>query len=351
LVGKIDCLSFGKGLSAVAEQAANELWGTFAVDDHLRRRAFVAEAVLFDRLLIPSPPKGNPDEYRDWVRSGWQPDRLLEIRKRLGEMAIAVPWSSQLRKEWQTQYSSGGRGSRLGQLGTDAAADIGDIKRALTRDVIADAMSRPFTYSGDPEVLAQIHALDIDPAEPPEVVVGYGSLGKYQSEAKEKRAAPATQDPAPAGNATLFVTWDFLVPEDSTLSDTDLLLKAIALNSKEEFRDSRRRFHEWRRKLAARGVSVDQAQTEMNRCLTVFNEIVAKERRRTRRLTALQAVAAAAPLADFIHVGVGMVAGAALTGLSIAADKWLPHYAVGARESVAALVHDSREAFGWRPRL
>jgi hypothetical protein len=329
----------------------NELWGTFAVDDHLRRRAFVAEAVLFDRLLIPSPPQGDKEQYGDWVRSGWQPDRLLEIRKRLGDMAIPVPWSKELRQDWHTQYSSGYRGTRLAQLGSDAATDIGDIKRAVTRGVIADVLSRPFSASADPEVYAQIQALDIDPTSEPEVVVGYGSLARYRSDTRAENAATAVQAPAREGDATLFVTWDFLVPEDSALSDTDLLMKAVALNSKEEFRDSRRRFHEWRRRLAQRGASVDQTRSEMQRCLKVFNEIVAKERRRTRRLTALQAVAAAAPLADFIHMGVGLVAGVALTGLSIGADKWLPHYNVGARESVAALIHDSREAFGWRPRL
>jgi hypothetical protein len=33
-----------------------ELWGTFSVKDHLRERAFVAEVLLYDRLVIPRPP-------------------------------------------------------------------------------------------------------------------------------------------------------------------------------------------------------------------------------------------------------------------------------------------------------
>jgi hypothetical protein len=334
---------------AMATQTGSELWGTFAVDDHLRPRAFVAEAVLFDRLLIPSPPKGNQEEYKDWVRSGWKPDRLVELRKRLGERAIGVPWNKGLREQWSTLYSSVKRGSSLAQLGSDAAADVGEIKRAVTRGAMVDAMSRPISSSADPEVLTQIQALDLDPANPPEVVVGYGSLPQYRTDVWAEK--PAKQPSTPQGDATLFVTWDFLVPEDSSLSDADLLLKAVALNSKDEFRESRRQFHEWRRKLAQKGVSLEKARSEMDHCLKVFNEIVAKERRRNRRLTALQSIAAAAPLADFVHMGVGVAAGAALTGLTIAADNWLPHYTVGPRESVAALIHDSRQAFGWRPRL
>lgn len=333
----------------MATQTSNELWGTFAVDDHLRPRAFVAESVLFDRLLIPAPPKGDPDEYQDWVRSGWKPDRLAEVRKRLGERAIGVPWNKGLRQQWRTLYSSVKRGAPLTKLGGNVVEDVGEIKRAATRGAVVDAMSRPISASADPEVFAQIQALDLDPTAPPEVVVGYGSLPQYLSDVRTN--TPAEPAPGLEGDATLFVTWDFLVPEDSSLSDADLLMKALALNNKDEYRDSRRQFHEWRRKMAQNGKSVAEARAEMTRCLKVFNDVVAKEHRRNRRLTALQAVAAAAPLADFIHMGVGVATGAALTGLAIAADKWMPHYTVGPRESIAALIHDSRQAFGWRARL
>jgi hypothetical protein len=335
----------------------NELWGTFAVDDHLPRRAFVAETILFDRVVIPLPPKGNDAEHRDWVRAGWQPDRLLEIRKRLGALAVAVPWTEELRARWRAAYSSGaGRSAIQAQLGNSAAGDVSAIKSApanvdpkyLTRSVLARKIAAPVDEIADRELVSEIQALDVDPAGTVEVVVGYGSLAKYRADGTASPGVIA--QPAEVGPATLFVTWDFLVPEDSTLSDTDLLLKAVALSSKDEFRDARRRFHEWRRKLAANGASVAQARAEMNRCLAACNEITTKERRRTRCLTALQVVAAVAPLADFAHPGVGTGAGVLLSAASMVAGRAVPHYKVGERESVAALVHDSREAFGWRAR-
>jgi hypothetical protein len=343
-----------------SEQPA-ELWGTFAVDDHLRPRAFVAEAILFDRLVIPMPPRGNEAAYAEWLQSGWQPGRLLEIRKRLGPQAIPVPWNDELRKRWREEYSPAvRRGPRQAELGGEVVSEVrainnmpeGTDPKLLTRQVLANKLNDVLDDDADRELVREIRALDIDPAATPEVVVGYGSLANYQADLPAESAVGNQQTPPPGdGNPTLFVTWDFLVPEDSSLPDEDLLIKAVALNSKEEFRDSRRQFHEWRRKLAEKGVSVDQARSEMSRCLAVYNGIVAKERRRTRRLTALQAVAAAAPLADFIHMGVGVVAGAALGGASLLAERWYPHCRVSARNSVAALIHDSREAFGWRPRL
>lgn len=336
--------------------SCSELWGTFAVDDHLRPRAFVAETILFDRVVVPLPPKASEAEHRDWIRSGWQPDRLLEIRKRLGSLAIGVPWTPELRAQWRAEYSSeGGRPALQARLGSQAAIDAHAIKAAppdldgryISRSVLARRLETPIDGIADQELLAEIRALDLDPAGTVEVVVGYGSLAKYRSDAAS--AAKSASDNA--GPATLFVTWDFLVPEDSTLSDNELLLRAVALSSKSEFRDARRRFHEWRRQLAANGASLTQAQAEMSRCLAVFNEITAKERRRNRCLTALQAVATAAPLAALAHHGAGADAASVVLNLaSMAAERVIPHYTVSGRESVAALVHDSREAFGWRPR-
>ena len=56
----------------VALQA--ETWGTYSVRDHCRRRPFVADVLLYDRLVIPCPP----DEYEAerWESKDWQPERL-----------------------------------------------------------------------------------------------------------------------------------------------------------------------------------------------------------------------------------------------------------------------------------
>ena len=45
--------------------------------------------------------------------------------------------------------------------------------------------------------------------------------------------------------------------------------------------------------------------------------------------------------------GVGIVGGVVFGLGALLADRFIPVPAVGARETFAALVHDSREAFGW----
>lgn len=48
---------------------SRERWGTFSVKDHQRKRAFVAETLLYDRLIIPYPP--NPEERKRWSEQKW----------------------------------------------------------------------------------------------------------------------------------------------------------------------------------------------------------------------------------------------------------------------------------------
>src|SRR6476620_877169 len=38
----------------------SQLWGTFSVADHLRRTPFVADVLLFDRLIVPVPISSMP---------------------------------------------------------------------------------------------------------------------------------------------------------------------------------------------------------------------------------------------------------------------------------------------------
>lgn len=57
-----------------------ELWGTFSVTDHRRRRAFIADVLLYDRLAIPIPD--GVDEWNRWERSGRDPERQPGFERR-----------------------------------------------------------------------------------------------------------------------------------------------------------------------------------------------------------------------------------------------------------------------------
>lgn len=333
----------------------HELWGTFAVDDHLRPRAFVAETVLFDRLVVPHPPAEEEEQFAEWTQAGWDPKRLKETLDPLGDLAIAVPWDQRLRADWQSQYSGltpFDRAALRMNMARGAAFDTKNIQcipadqpaKYVTRMVLANKLNE----QADDDLYRKVRDIvGIDPTAEIEAVVGYGSYQKFREE------VPIDETQAPnraVGDTALLISWEFLVPEDSDLTDAELLERAAKLSRKSEFRDSRRQFHEWRRKLIAKGVSVEAALSEMNRCLAVYNDIVDKTRLRSRALTALQVAAVAAPLADLALPGVGIVGGVAFGAGAFLADKLVPVPQAGAREKIAALVHDSREAFGWQNR-
>jgi hypothetical protein len=332
----------------------NELWGTFAVDDHLRKRAFVAEIVLFDRLVIPVPPEDNDAQFQDWKRQGWRPKQLSDIVKRLEDLVVPLPWSEQLRAEWQGSYDEQfphRRTERRFRLARQVGFDFEQIRRAradspsrhLTRAVLRNALNQ----KSDELLYQHMRRLNLDPAAEVEVVLGYGSYPDFQRDLPLKFGRSRSNQKL---DSNLLVRWNFLVPNDSGLPDAKLLSKAIKLSRKSEFRESRREFHSWRRKLLKKGVSVEKATTEMEYCLKVYTDIMRKRKGRNAVRTALQFMAVTVPLADFVVDHLGSVSAVAFGIGSILADKWLPEPAVGTREKFTALVYDSRKAFGWKDR-
>lgn len=321
----------------------DELWGTFAVDDHLRPRAFVAETVLFDRLIVPQPPPDNHAQHLEWVQRGWDPDTLKTKLARLGDLAVEISWDDRLRMDWQNEYN---RLATRMNLAQGAAFDAKNIRLAplnqeskhVTRMVLANHLSE----KSDGDLYQQVRKIiGMDLTAETETVVGYNSYQKFSKE------VPLVPTQAPVADGALLISWEFLVPEDGALTDDELLDRAVKLGHNNEFREARRQFHDWRRRLAAKRVSAQNALVEMNRCLSVYNDIVDKTRRRSRMLSALQVAAVAAPLLDLALPGAGIIGGVVLGSGAFLADKLVAVPEVGAREKIAALVHDSREAFGW----
>src|SRR6478672_430120 len=69
-----------------------ELWGTFSVRDHLVERAFIADVLLYDRLVIPTRPDGTPGD--EWP-AAWKSAKQRTLLGDLAELAISVPWDAQ----------------------------------------------------------------------------------------------------------------------------------------------------------------------------------------------------------------------------------------------------------------
>src|ERR1700730_12321452 len=114
----------------------------FSVRDHTRRGAFVAEALLYDHLIIPVVPtdadleqeaaqcgetidakQAAKVEWQRWIDARWDPGR----QKRLTDILICsggggvdlVPWTFARQSEWRTVMNNGFANARRdGYFGT-----------------------------------------------------------------------------------------------------------------------------------------------------------------------------------------------------------------------------------------
>jgi hypothetical protein len=94
-----------------------QVWGTFAVNDHLQTGAFLREVLLFDRLVVPVPSSDverarwsapNPNDPTE----SWKPDRQDQLLAVLGtqsspgyngaKLVVPAPWDQ---ARWQAARS------------------------------------------------------------------------------------------------------------------------------------------------------------------------------------------------------------------------------------------------------
>jgi hypothetical protein len=80
-----------------------ELWGTFSVRDHLDDRAFIADVLLYDQLVIPTLPKGAPET--EWPAK-WNIKKQKTLLADLGDLVIPIPWTADRRANWQARFDN-----------------------------------------------------------------------------------------------------------------------------------------------------------------------------------------------------------------------------------------------------
>ena len=93
--------------------SSSQIWACFSVFDHVEPGAFLPEAVMYDRLVIPVPPKDEPGEWRRWEDMGWNPARQQELLEVLNPIVEQVEWNELRRYRWEQGYKE--RRSSAGQ--------------------------------------------------------------------------------------------------------------------------------------------------------------------------------------------------------------------------------------------
>ena len=204
---------------------AREVWATYAVNDHCLPRAFTADVMLYDRLVIPVPPT-NPteDDKKLWAKYDvGRQERMLEI---LGERARTVPWDSRQREQWKARF--------------EAAKAV-----AGSTDALAFKMSRTQPTMGLPPTVTAVEA-----------VSSYRSYQEIASELKIRETDGKTL--LQPGAVTAVLGREFLVVRDPRMSDEQVLQEAVALSSDASYRQKRANYWRWQREFLNYEVFADE---------------------------------------------------------------------------------------------
>jgi hypothetical protein len=325
---------------------AAELWGTFSVTDHLRDRPFVADVLLYDQLIVPVPDGDN--ERQRWRDIGRDPDLQDELLSIVGEdLILPVRWTLARHKEWA---------ERVGEpAGTDSEALVRDeVAQAVRFDAVNVEQSRrdvgPPAGPGDPDdpgylmtrmILTDLRGLAEDQAivrriprvDEVDAVVAYGSYADFA----EDRGELADND-EPGNQPVFMFQWQFFVPEDSRLSDKELLRRAVDLAHMDEVPAWRAALQRWRSNSVLKGKSDEEALREMEEMLRSYSEAARKLKIANAVRTGVAVAAAIGGAAAVLFPPAGATA---LFGLaSLKQPKPVPK-----KLEAAAIFHEARRRF------
>ena len=238
----------------------SELWATFSVKDHVRPGAFVAEVLLYDRLLLPVPPHASdlpldPDgtktaeaEWRRWKENGWDPARQGQLLGIMGDLAEPIPWTADRQAEWRQEMAN--------QL--DFAARNGFFLTGAVLEKFAPAM-----------------ALSVVAVSP------YRSLKQLSSEQGIRRRIP--HEPIPRSVLMAVIGQELLVPPEPDRDDFQALADAVEVAHETDYRTRRAALWRWQQRFV-RGdhtdaLSVRAAVQEMRQLVADLRRATGREKR------------------------------------------------------------------------
>ena len=207
----------------------HQLWGTFSVRDHCRPGAFVAEALLYDKLLIPVPPTVEDGlsaaeaarEWQRWTDAKWDPDRQRRILDILGDRAEPIPWTIERQGEWK---------SAMKQQFSDARRD-GYFMSGSVLQRFAPAMAR--------SVVA---------------VAQYHSLAELER-AGIRRLRP--EEKLPGSSLLAVLGHELLLPDEPEKDDFGILRRAVKVAEDPNYRTKRRALYDWQQDFLASDETTD----------------------------------------------------------------------------------------------
>jgi hypothetical protein len=234
---------------------SKEYWGTYAVNDHCAKGAFVADLMLYDRLVVPFPP--NDKEVARWEDKKWQPKRLEHLLKIIGDDRVKiVPWSLELQERWRERY--------------EAAKAV----QAATPGTAFQATRTQLTL-GLPAHVTAVEALS-----------AYKSIDDLTRDVGIRDADDNVK--LPPGAVTAILGHEFFAPEDPRRTEEEVLREAVNLSSDREIRRKRTNLWRWQFDFVNPRTSLTDPAA-VHAALEEMRDLVAEEHAAIRRAQILTA--------------------------------------------------------------
>lgn len=246
-----------------------EIWGTFSVMDHLREGAFLAEVIMYDRLVIPVPPDperaATPEdrafaegERKRWAEK-WDPQRQKELLKILKPVSVPVEWNRQRHLHWAAEYEKSKH---------DAAQNFSEILAGWKTGEV---------------LLQELPAM----ARGAVAVCPYNSLEDLKQEfgiTETSNAGDLLQagKGLPENVISSVIGHEFLVPEDPERDEFYLLREAVEMVQNDDYRQARANFHNAQQRFIRNGKtdlqSITAAVNEMDEQLAALEKVARRGR-------------------------------------------------------------------------
>jgi hypothetical protein len=201
------------------------VWGTFSVQDHCRREAFVREALLFDRLVIPYPDPNYPGERARWQSPNpnnptetWDPNRLDALLTVLG-----------------TKDKPGHNGAQLA---------VTPMWSPPTWNVIKSRLEAAGALTGDPYRSTALGLREQGLPRLVEAVAAYRSEEDWRHEVQPLTTPPADLSGA---EALLQLARPLLLPKLGRDGELGMLRRVVDLAADPDFARMRTAYHDWLR--------------------------------------------------------------------------------------------------------
>jgi hypothetical protein len=296
---------------------SRRLWGCYSVKDHLEPRAFVADLLLYDRLVVPVPTE---DDMARWEER-WDPvlqKTLLDIAAPFVER---VPWDASLRDEFTREYSPATAAAEIDSLSRHAA---GLDPYELTRQFITERIRGDVLHE---EPSGDIRAVAVY-AQPDRFDREWAVTGKFPFFRKKTRVAPGVLrevsdvQPTDAQKLAKLVVTRLVVPDDGR-DDADVLQKTVELISRDDVAQRRADFQTVIAKFHAAGLRDETIVGEIEDLLAAFNASIKSRTHAQRSQAALQFATAAEGAAALWVPPIAVITGpTAVFGEALIQRRW-----------------------------